>query len=183
MMDKKKQGKMKFYKYKRNFGVLIEDNGRETKVNPEQFLSVPVDDEQVYYVKTGNQISEIEGYYSYHFKRMVLDLENHDYDKFCDMARDYAMVLNKGKVTTSQIRKVYSQIYRAQKVLDIKHLRPQFAYTAGRNNETPRLGELMHILDHLAKNAESGTEREELHLENIKTFLEAIVAYLKYVGN
>ena len=29
--------------------------------------------------------------------------------------------------------------------MDIKHLRPQFAYTAGRNNETPRLGELMQF--------------------------------------
>ena len=66
---------------------------------------------------------------------------------FCDNCKDYATILQKNKVTTSQIRKIYSQIYRAKSALEIKHLRPQFAYTAGRNYDIPRLGELMVILD------------------------------------
>lgn len=185
-MSEKKIGRMKFYNNRGRFGILIEDNGRETRVSERSFLGHPLSDGKVYYKITktnkGTEISEIEGYHAYYFKRVVLNLEEHDYDEFCDMAKDYAIVLNKGKVTTSQIRKVYSQIYRAQTIKEIKRLRPQFAYIAGRQANNQRLFELMEILDHLAKHAETDSNREQDQLENLKTFMEAIVAYLKYVG-
>ena len=71
---------------------------------------------------------------------------------------------------------------RAKSVAEIKRLRPQLAYIAGRNAENVRVGELMHILDHLAKKAKTSSETEKDHLENIQQFMEAIVAYLKFVG-
>ena len=110
-------------------------------------------------------------------------MKNYDYDEFCDRAKEYATVLSEGKVTTSQIRKVYSQIYRAQSILEIKHLRPQFAYIAGRNDDVPRLRELMGNLDYMAKHADSETNQEKVHLEKNKTLLVEVVAYLKFVGD
>lgn len=186
-MSEKKLGRIKFFNHKNNFGYLIDMNRQEHKVTDKNFNGPPVDDDKVYYVikrtNKGTEICDIESFYAHYFKNAVLDLENQNYDEFCDNCKDYATILQKNKVTTSQIRKIYSQIYRAKSALEIKHLRPQFAYTAGRNHDIPRLGELMVILDHLAKNTESGSELEKNHVENIKTFMEAIVAYLKYVGD
>jgi len=180
-------GNMKFFDQKNHFGFLIDINKKEYKVTEKNFIGPPINNGKVYYslrkTNKGFEPFDIEGYYAHYFKNAVLDLENQDYDEFCDNCREYAEILYKGKVTTSQIRKIYSQISRAQNALEIKYLRPQFAYTAGRNSDFPRLNELMLILDHLAKNTKSDTEQEQIQVENIKTFMEAIVAYLKYVGD
>jgi len=185
MMSEKKLGRMDSYNKKGKHGFLIDENEKRIKVFKNNFLNKsPITTGKVYYqLNDQNRVYNIEVYYPYYFKEIVLDLEKHDYDEFCDQAKEYAEVLVGGDVSTSQIRKIYSQIYRARDIKDVKHLRPQFAYTVGRNRDVHRLGELMDTLDYLAKHAESGTDREEAHLKNIKTFLEAIVAYMKYVGD
>lgn len=184
-MSEKKLGRMDYYNKYGKYGYLIDEDGKKIKVFEKNFLnSSPINKGKVYYqLNNQNRVDNIEVYYPYYFKEIVLDLEKHDYDEFCDQAKEYAKVLVDGDVSTSQIRKIYSQIYRAREIRDIKRLRPQFAYTAGRNRDVHRLRELMATLDYLAKHAESGTDREENHLKNIKTFLEAIVAYMKYVGD
>jgi len=112
------------------------------------------------------------------FLENALNLTEEKYDDFCDYARNYAEKLKKGKVTTSMIRKVYSRIMNASDPMEIKLLRPQFAYLAGRNEKIPQLKEFMGILDQLAKKI--GNQED---VNNFKKFMEAIVAYRKYVGN
>lgn len=115
------------------------------------------------------------------FKESVLDLHTNkeQYDIFCDKAREYAERLKTGKVTTSMIRKVYARVLNASTVTDIKLLRPHFAYISGRNEKNYVLREFMDLLDYLAKELEMDNMQQ---LENYKQFLEAIVAYRKYVG-
>lgn len=184
-MSEKKIGRMiTKFEQKRKKYYLIDENERKIEVKNYHFKNKsPAGYGKVFYKIVNNRITDIEVYYPYYFKKVILDLREHDYDEFCDMAKDYAIVLFEGDVTTSQIRKVYSQIYRAQNIKEIKRLRPQFAYIAGRQANNQRLFELMEILDHLAKHAETDSDREQDQLENIKTFMEAIVAYLKYVGD
>jgi CRISPR type III-A-associated protein Csm2 len=79
------------------------------------------------------------------------------------------------------IRKIYDRIMRARTVMDIKRLRPQFAYIAGRNEKNHGLRDFMELLDHLAKNSQA--EQQDQHLDHIQQFMEAVVAYRKYVGN
>lgn len=174
-----KIGRIERYDKNSKSYVLITEDGTKRNV-----YKSPINFGKVFYkIIRNNEVRILEVYYPYYFKKIVLELEYHDYDEFCDNCHEYADVLQAGKVTTSQIRKVYSQIQRAQSIIDIKQLRPHFAYIAGRNPDKPRLGELMDVLDELAKKAEINTEREKTQLDNIKTFMEAIVAYLKYVGD
>lgn len=114
------------------------------------------------------------------FKEHVLELNQKKelYDTFCDHALAYAYKLRDGKVTTSMIRKIYARILNAGKVEEIKLLRPYFAYTSGRENNRTLKG-FMDLLDYLAKKMD--LENDE-HLKNFKQFMEAIVAYRKYVG-
>lgn len=102
------------------------------------------------------------------------------YDEFCDNVKTYAFLLKEAKVTTSMIRKIYSQILVAEEVIDLKMLRPQFAYTAGRN-ENDTLEEFMELLDNIVKNMDTNADVDELN--NFKKFMEAIVAYRKYFGD
>lgn len=116
------------------------------------------------------------------FKKHVLTLDEQkeDYDVFCEHALKYAARLKNGKVTTSMIRKVYARILNARTVAEIKQLRPHFAYTAGRNESLSDLRDFMALLDYLAKQMEPTNGRQ---LNNFKQFMEAIVAYRKFVGS
>lgn len=116
------------------------------------------------------------------FKEYVLAMheQKETYDDFCDHAQRYAYRLKSGGVTTSVIRKLYARILNARTVAEIKQLRPQFAYTSGRNEKNYILREFMALLDYLAKQMELTNER---HLDNFKQFMEAIVAYRKFVGD
>jgi len=136
--------------------------------------------------KTGKRIAlncrAIENKNVKYFKEIVLDLneKKDQYDTFCDNVKMYAERLKFGKVTTSMIRKIYARVLNAHKVMDIKLLRPHFAYTSGRNEKLPLLREFMNLLDYLAKKMDINNEQ---HLHNFKQFMEAIVAYRKYVGD
>ncbi|REJ26455.1 MAG: type III-A CRISPR-associated protein Csm2 [Caldibacillus debilis] len=142
--------------------------------------NLPNGEKVVFTVENNAKAKNIQSEWAVYFKTNVLDLENCDYDDFCDKTCQYAKILKKGKVTTSMIRKVYDQIHRAKTIREIKKLRPQFAYIAGRNQDKPRVKELMNILDDLAKNA---TEDSKSHLQYIQQFMEAVVAYLKFAGD
>jgi len=116
------------------------------------------------------------------FEKHVLNLSSYKecYDAFCDHAKSYAERLKSGEVTTSMIRKIYARILNARTVSDVKFLRPHFAYTSGRNEKNAILREFMDLLDVLVKSMEIDNEE---HLNNFKEFMEAIVAYRKYVGD
>lgn len=118
------------------------------------------------------------------FKDYVLSLneKKDQYDTFCCHALEYAKRLKSKpeSVTTSMIRRIYARILQARTVTDIKMLRPHFAYTAGRYEKNIKLREFMDLLDYLAKKMDINNEQ---HLNNFKQFMEAIVAYRKYVGD
>lgn len=133
--------------------------------------------EQTINNKNSNNVKE-DKHISF-FQENVLDLKNEKYDEFCNSALEYAECLKEGNVTTSMIRKIYSRVLNANTVMEIKHLRPHFAYTAGRYEKNFVLKKFMNLLDFFAKNME---ENNEQHLVNFKQFMEAIVAYRKYVG-
>lgn len=116
------------------------------------------------------------------FEEHVLKLSSQKeyYDTFCDYAKSYAERLKSAKVTTSMIRKIYARVLNARSVSEIKLLRPHFAYTSGRNEKNTILREFMDLLDFLVKSMEIDNEE---HLNNFKQFMEAIVAYRKYVGD
>lgn len=111
---------------------------------------------------------------------LTLHEEKELYDEFCEHARRFADYLKNHKVTTSMIRKIYARVLNARTVTDVKQLRPLFAYTAGRNEKNFALHEFMSLLDYLAREMKLDNEQQ---LENIKQFMEAIVAYRKYVGD
>jgi len=115
------------------------------------------------------------------FKKHVLELNRQRelYDDFCDHALAFAEKLKNGKVNTTMIRKIYTRILNAKKAEDIKLLRPHFAYTSGRNEKNRTLKSFMDLLDYLAKKMELDNKE---HVDNFKQFMEAIVAYRKYVG-
>lgn len=116
-----------------------------------------------------------------YFENNILKLDEVEYDIFIDKVKKYALYLQKNKFTTSMIRKVYSKIMRAfekGEIGEIKRLRLQFAYIAGRNSENDAVREFMDILDVLAKKSEGKDD-----ISHIKHFVEAIVAYMKYYGD
>jgi CRISPR-associated protein Csm2 len=194
-MIQKKRGKIKSFKPNNRYGEMLAENNRVIRVYKDNFIGPPLGDrDEVYYIEKQNGkypgADQIEGIFAAYFKTNVLDLDKCDYDEFCDTSLEYAKKITgydeqkenpkdrrNDKVTTSMIRKVYTQIMRTESVLEIKKLRPQFAYIAGRNADNLRVNELMHILDYLAKHA-----KDEDHLDNIKAFLECIIAYMKFVG-
>ena len=120
----------------------------------------------------------IEDKFTEFLKDNVLNLEDADYDKFCDTVKEYAVNLKDGGLTTSKIRKIYSRIMNTDSPRELKMLRPQFAYTAGRNDESG-VQIFMDLLDYLASKMKNNEENE---LKNFKTFMESVVAYRKYAG-
>lgn len=111
----------------------------------------------------------------------VLNLSNisdKEYDQFIDISKNYTKRIQ-SDVTTSSIRKIYARILNAKNSRDIKTLRPIFAYEAGRKKEEGKIMfvEFMDLLDALAKKITSEDE-----VKNLKSFMETIVAYRKYIG-
>ncbi|MBA1336541.1 MAG: hypothetical protein HPY66_2976 [Firmicutes bacterium] len=188
-MSKQFIGTVEFYDDKKGYGRIKKD-GEDSKIHmgTDSFSgSAPRKGDRVIFrvvqdrrgphaVDVKIEEDEIVTY----FKENVLRLKEIDYDEFCDNARKYAEKLRYGKVTTSMIRKVYSRVMNAKNAKELKMLRPQFAYTAGRNEKKLELKEFMDILDHLVR--EMVPESED-QMDNFKKFMEAIVAYRKFVGN
>jgi CRISPR-associated protein Csm2 len=191
------RGKVKTVKAERGFGFINGEDGQDYYFNADSLLddltleNIPVNLEVEFTVQRQSngqtkavncKIAENEDIKF--FKDYVLDLNERkdQYDLFCDHAKNYAERLKSKpeKVTTSMIRKIYARILHARTVSDLKLLRPQFAYTSGRNEKNIKLREFMDLLDYLVKKMDINNEQ---HLDNFKQFMEAIVAYRKYVGD
>ena len=104
----------------------------------------------------------------------INELSAEDYDKFCDMTKQY---VNKNEfrnnITTSKIRNIFSAVQNAKTIKDIKMLRPKLAYLSGRDNKTRFF---MTDLDNLVKKVNSVDE-----LKSFKQFFEAIICYKKEI--
>lgn len=185
------KGKIK--SLKEHFGFIIMENNRELYFNRTS-LSNDVNWEDLCegmmleFEITKSQDKEraincrvLENERLAYFKENVLKLSRIDsYDEFCDRVLEYASHLKKGEVTTSKLRKVYSRVLAATDVKEVKFLRPQFAYIAGRESKNLVLREFMDLLDAIVKSMDVGNEED---LKNLKQFMEAVVAYMKYLGD
>src|SRR6056297_1929035 len=153
-----KKGKVKFYNGK--MGFIEVNNFDDVHIGPDSFSGKSPNDGDMVTFDIVNQgqgphainLKIMDNEMIEFFKENVLTLDANDekYDKFCDISRDYAERLSNNDVTTSMIRKIYSRILNANSLSDIKVLRPQFAYTSGRNEKNKVLKEFMDLLDFLA---------------------------------
>lgn len=129
--------------------------------------------------KNDIEIKEVEEY----FKNNILKISlfNIEYDEYIAKAKEYARFLKENNLTTSQIRKVYSDIMRANSTIELKKLRPKLAYIYGRNIRNKAIKSFMDILDKGIEDLKPENNEEEV--KSIKEFAETIVAYRKYFGD
>lgn len=128
---------------------------------------------------TEEDIRECERY----FENEILNISKlkDDYDKFIFYAKKYAKYLKDNRLSTSQIRKVYSDIMNANNVMELKRLRPKLAYIQGRNKKVIGIQSFLSILD---KGLERlSVDNREDEIKSLKEFAETIVAYRKYYGD
>lgn len=78
-------------------------------------------------------------------------------------------------VTTHQLRNIYQEIKKASSLMDLKLLRPNLAYIAGRLESKNINGKIFTaFIDSLIR------EVKENQVENLRSFMESIVAYHKF---
>ena len=87
-------------------------------------------------------------------------------------------VSEEGKnLSTSQLRNIYDKAIKTQNANELKLIRPNLAYIAGKSSND-REKSLLAFIDFLIKSVHSDEQVKEF-----KTFFEAVVAYHKYYGN
>lgn len=130
-----------------------------------------------------NQQNDYNKKYLNYFSEIILKITSlrEDYDVYIKECKGYAEYLRKEKLTTSQIRKIYSDIMNAETAMDLKRLRPRLAYIIGKNEKNYAIKSLIDILDNGIEKLNINNEEEEI--KSLKEFMETIVAYRKYVGN
>lgn len=99
------------------------------------------------------------------------------YDTFIKEIKDYAKVLHKEGVTTSQIRKIYSSLKASRTTIEMKKLRPKLAYIYGKNKKSKYLTEFIEIIDYGIENLK---EDDDEGIDNIKEYIETVVAYREF---
>ncbi|WP_461614696.1 type III-A CRISPR-associated protein Csm2 [Clostridium sp. Marseille-QA1073] len=129
--------------------------------------------------RNGEDIRPLENY----FKSNILKISslNEGYDQFILNAKKYAEFLKDNKMSTSQIRKIYSEIMSADTVMELKRLRPKLAYVHGKNIKNIAITSLLAIIDEGLEKL--SLENKDMEKESIKEFMETIVAYRKYYGD
>ena len=86
-------------------------------------------------------------------------------------------VSNEGKnLSTSQLRNIYDKAKKMTNLNELKLIRPNLAYIAGRSNNDKEKG-LLAFIDLLIKKVDSEQKVKEFH-----TFFESVVAYHKFYG-
>jgi CRISPR-associated protein Csm2 len=86
-------------------------------------------------------------------------------------------VSNEGKnLSTSQLRNIYDKAKKATTVNELKLIRPNLAYIAGRSSNDKEKG-LLAFIDLVIKEVDSDQKVKEFN-----TFFESVVAYHKFYG-
>jgi CRISPR-associated protein Csm2 len=81
------------------------------------------------------------------------------------------------KVSTSQLRNVYDKVAKTKSINELKLIRPQLAYIAGRaTTDKDNIKKFLAFIDSLIKLVDSEEKRKEF-----KTFFESVVAYHKFI--
>lgn len=86
-------------------------------------------------------------------------------------------VSEEGKnLSTSQLRNIYDKALKAATINELKLIRPNLAYIAGRSSND-REKSLLAFIDLVIKDVDSDSKLKEFH-----TFFESVVAYHKFYG-
>lgn len=112
-----------------------------------------------------------------HYAALILNPNKPDYNQYIDNLDRFVSGIRRD-VTTSQLRNVYSRVKQASDARALYRLRPKIAYTSGRAKK-PGLKKLMLLLDDVIKAVDPESQE---HVEEVKDFFEAVIAYHKYHG-
>lgn len=110
-----------------------------------------------------------------------------DYHELLNMSKTASLdkILNKienfvrqegSSLSTSQLRNIYDKSIKTETQNELKMIRPNLAYLAGRSTNDKEKG-LLAFIDVLIKDVKSDEQVKEF-----KTFFEAVVAYHKFYG-
>ena len=111
----------------------------------------------------------------YFTKEVVLKPDENNYRDYISRVKSYSEELVRYKVTTSQVRNIFSLILPLDNPKSCWTIEPKLAYLAGRNESNQKLKFFVDRLIILIREIESPEE-----LKNFKSFFEALVAYHKY---
>jgi|SRR5690554_861923 CRISPR-associated protein Csm2 len=110
-----------------------------------------------------------------------------NYDELLNMSKTKSLdeILNKieefvkvegSKLSTSQLRNIYDRSLKTESQNELKLIRPNLAYLAGRSSSYGEKS-LLAFIDLLIKSVKSDEQVKEF-----KIFFEAVVAYHKFYG-
>lgn len=110
-----------------------------------------------------------------------------NYDELLNMSKTKSLdeILNKieefvkvegSKLSTSQLRNIYDRSLKTESQNELKLIRPNLAYLAGRSSKKKKKS-LLAFIDLLIKSVKSDEQVKEF-----KIFFEAVVAYHKFYG-
>jgi CRISPR-associated protein Csm2 len=104
-------------------------------------------------------------------KRDLDSILTGDSEKLVNNAEKLGKILGRERMTTSQIRNIYSDVKQMSKFkkYELNLLRPKMAYAAKRN---PQTKDLQEVLDLAIRKIDDDNK-----FERFKDFFEAIVAY------
>jgi len=132
-------------------------------------------------------IKNFKRFFSEKYEELILNfsrLEPVQYHEVIDSIKRYLNeVVDKrkkktrsDKITSSQLRNIFSKLKPETSIQKVMLLRPQLAYIGGRT-DSKELKELVFILETLIKRIDDSAK-----LQSFKEFFEAIIAYHKYYG-
>jgi CRISPR type III-A-associated protein Csm2 len=96
-------------------------------------------------------------------------------DKILESIENFVSVEGKN-LSTSQLRNIYDKANKATSVNELKLIRPNLAYLAGRSSRDEEKS-LLAFIDLLIKEVKSDNGVKEFHV-----FFESVVAYHKFYG-
>lgn len=127
--------------------------------------------------KTFTQLGEEvkNKYFNICFKDLLLISKTLELDNVLNTIEDF--VENEGEnLSPSQLRNIYDKAISCKSLNELKLLRPNLAYIAGRDKKVGTK-KFVAFLDLLIKNVNT-----EEQVKEFKTFFEAVVAYHKFYG-
>lgn len=114
-------------------------------------------------------------FFKEHYTELLNMSNSTNLDKILSTIEDF--VAEEGKnLSTSQLRNIYDKAIKAESQNELKLIRPNLAYIAGRSTNDKEKT-LLAFIDLLIKEVKSDDQVNEF-----KTFFEAVVAYHKFYG-
>ena len=105
----------------------------------------------------------------------ILASEKKDYNSYFQALKAYIKE-DADKISTSQLRNIFTQVKKAKIPKDLTLLRPKLAYVSGRSDKDG-MRRLIFLFDYLIKQV-----KDEKQVIEFKNFFESIIAYHKYFG-